>query len=106
MLSGDDDLTLRMMEKGAVGVISVASNVSPSGVTAMTASALKGDMDRARTLDNALRPLYKACFVETSPIPVKAALSLMGLCTREMRLPLTEAAPSTLELMAETILDV
>ena len=106
VLSGDDDLTLRMMEKGAVGVISVASNVSPSGVTAMTASALKGDMDRARTLDNALRPLYKACFVETSPIPVKAALSLMGLCTREMRLPLTEAAPSTLELMAETILDV
>ena len=106
VLSGDDDITLKMMEKGAVGVISVASNISPAGVSSMTASAMNGDFDRARTLDNALRPLYKACFVETSPIPVKAGLSLMGLCTREMRLPLTEASPKTLELMAETILDV
>ena len=103
VLSGDDDITLEIMEKGAVGVISVASNISPAGVSAMTAAALDGDFQRAHELDNSLRPLYKACFVETSPIPVKAGLSLMGLCSREMRLPLTEASPKTLELMAEII---
>ena len=105
VLSGDDDLTLDMMEEGAVGVISVASNVSPEKVTAMTHCALIGNIGRARTVNSDLKPLYKACFVETSPIPVKAALSLMGLCTKEMRLPLTEASPSTLELMAEIIRD-
>ena len=106
VLSGDDDLTLQMMEKGAMGVISVASNISPAGVTTMTAAALQGDFQKANTVNRALKSLYKACFVETSPIPVKGALSLMHLCTKEMRLPLTEASPSTLELMAEIILDV
>jgi 4-hydroxy-tetrahydrodipicolinate synthase len=106
VISGDDDITLEIMEKGAVGVISVASNVDPARVSAMTAAALRGDWDKARVVDNALKPLYKACFVESSPIPAKGALSLMGLCTKEMRLPLVEASQSTLDLMSRLIQDV
>ena len=105
VLSGDDDITLEIMEKGAAGVVSVASNVNPAGVSALTAAAMEGRWDDARSIDAGLKPLYKACFIETSPIPAKGALSLMGLCTKEMRLPLTEASQSTLELMAGLIPD-
>ena len=103
VISGDDDITLDIMEKGAVGVISVASNVDPARVSKMTSFALAGEWDKAREVDNALKPLYKACFVESSPIPAKAALNLMGLCSNEMRLPLVEASQSTVDLMAELI---
>ena len=106
VISGDDDITLEIMEKGAVGVISVASNVDPAKVSAMTALALDGQWEKAREVDNVLKPLYKACFVESSPIPAKAALSLMGLCTKEMRLPLVEASQSTTDLMSALIQDV
>jgi len=105
VLSGDDDITLQIMEKGAVGVVSVASNVNPAGISAMTRAAMEGRWEDARAIDAGLRPLYKACFVETSPIPAKGALSLMGLCTKEMRLPLVEASQSTLDLMAQLIPD-
>jgi 4-hydroxy-tetrahydrodipicolinate synthase len=105
VLSGDDDITLLIMEKGAVGVVSVASNVNPAGVSAMTRAAMEGRWEDARAIDAGLKPLYKACFIETSPIPAKGALSLMGLCTKEMRLPLVEASQSTLDLMAQLIPD-
>ena len=105
VLSGDDDITLQIMEKGAVGVVSVASNVNPAGVSAMTRAAMEGRWEDARAIDAGLKPLYKACFIETSPIPAKGALSLMGLCTKEMRLPLVEASQSTLDLMAQLIPD-
>ena len=106
VISGDDDITLEIMEKGAVGVISVASNVDPARVSAMTAAALAGDMAKASAINDRLKPLYKACFVESSPIPAKAALNLMGLCTKEMRLPLVEASQSTVDLMSTLIQDV
>ena len=106
VISGDDDITLEIMEKGAVGVISVASNIAPAKVSAMTAAALAGEWEKARGIDAGLKPLYKACFVESSPIPAKAGLSLLGLCTKEMRLPLVEASQSTLDLMAGLIQDV
>lgn len=103
VLSGDDDLTLDMMKHGAVGCISVASNIVPDKVKALTDAALAGDFAAAEQINAALKPLYKACFVETSPIPAKAVMNLMGLCTKEMRLPLTEASSSTVELMQELI---
>ncbi len=99
VLSGDDDKTLDMMKDGARGVISVASNVLPDKVSAMTAAALDGRWEEAGALDDALKPLYKACFVESNPIPAKAALSLMGLCSDQMRLPLIPASEATRELM-------
>ena len=103
VLSGDDELTLDMMKHGAAGCISVASNVVPDKVKALTDAALAGDFAAAEKTDAGLKPLYKACFVESNPVPVKAAMSLMGLCTKEMRLPLTEASSSTVELMQKLI---
>lgn len=103
VLSGDDDLTLEMMKHGAAGCISVASNIVPGKVKALTDAALEGRFEDADRIDEALGALYKACFVESNPVPVKAALSLMGLCTKEMRLPLTEASSSTVRLMQELI---
>lgn len=103
LLSGDDDLTLEMMRHGAAGVISVASNIAPEKVSAMTAAALEGRWDDAASIDAGLQPLFKACFVESNPIPAKAALNLLGLCSAEMRLPLTEATPATKETMKALI---
>ena len=103
VLSGDDDMTLDMMENGARGVISVASNIAPAKVTAMTSAALEGKWDEAKVIDSALQPLFKACFVESNPVPVKKGLSLMGLCTDEMRLPLTSATDATAQVMKEVL---
>lgn len=88
ILSGDDSLTLPMLVVGAVGVISVVANVVPRDVAEMIDSFQRGDTVRARELHLALFPLIKALFVETNPIPVKRALSLMGLTGDEVRLPL------------------
>lgn len=111
LLSGDDDLTLEMMKYGASGVISVASNLVPDKVSDMCHKALvassKADFDSdwicASDIDSSLAPLFKVCFVESNPIPVKAGLSLLGLCTAEVRLPLTEATVSTRASMAEAL---
>ena len=103
VLSGDDDLTLEMMRHGAAGVISVASNIAPEKVADLTHTVLEGRFEEAAALDEALKPLYKACFVESNPIPAKAALNLLGICSDEMRLPLVEASQSTRDLMSEVI---
>ncbi len=100
VLSGNDDQTLPLMASGCDGVISVASNVAPSQMKALADAAAAGDMEKAVALNNELMPLYHACFVESNPIPVKAALSIMGFCTPEMRLPLTEAVQSTRDLLS------
>ena len=103
VLSGNDDDTLALMKDGAAGVISVASNIVPEKVSAMTRAALDGRWEEAEELDEALKPLYHACFVEPNPIPAKAALSLLGLCTPTMRLPLVQAEPGTFDLMKEVL---
>ena len=95
ILSGDDDLTFPLMATGAHGVISVASNVLPGAVAAMTGALEEGDLKAARDLHHYLSPLYKACFVESNPIPVKAALALLGFCTDTVRLPLAPASETT-----------
>lgn len=106
VLSGDDDMTFEMMKNGAAGVISVASNIAPAEVSAMTSAALEGRFEEAATLDARLQPLFKNCFVESNPVPVKAGLSLMGLCSPEMRLPLTTATEKTVEIMKETLTEL
>ena len=92
VLSGDDSLTLPMMAVGASGVISVAANVVPADVTAMVHAALDGDWERAGTLHARLYPLFRDLFVETNPIPVKAALAMLGKIAEEYRLPLSPMA--------------
>lgn len=102
-LSGDDDMTFELMKKGAAGVVSVASNLAPAEVAAMAKAALEGRMDEAAELDARLQPLFKNCFVESSPVPVKAGMEQLGLASSEMRLPLTPASPETRKIMSETI---
>lgn len=103
VLSGNDDQTLPLMACGADGVISVASNVAPEQMKALTRAVAASDLKEAIRLNNSLMPLYHACFVESNPIPVKAALSLMGLCSDEMRLPLLPATGDTRTLLADVL---
>ena len=88
VISGDDALTLPMMAMGGKGVISVTANIVPSDMAEMTAAALEGDFTEARRINAKLYPLHKVLFLETNPIPVKAALALLGRCSDEVRLPL------------------
>ena len=88
IVSGDDSLTLPMMSVGAVGVISVVSNIVPRELVEMTHAALKGDFARASGIHAKLFPLFKDLFIETNPIPVKAALAMMGQIEERYRLPL------------------
>jgi 4-hydroxy-tetrahydrodipicolinate synthase len=88
ILSGDDSLTLPFMAVGAQGVISVASNVIPREVAQMVDAFTRGQIRKASQLHAKLYPLFKDLFIETNPIPVKAALAMMGLIAEEYRLPL------------------
>lgn len=103
VLSGNDDQTLPLMACGADGVISVASNVAPEQMKALTRAVAASDLKEAIRLNNSLMPLYHACFVESNPIPAKAALSIMGLCRDEMRLPLLPATGGTRTLLADVL---
>jgi 4-hydroxy-tetrahydrodipicolinate synthase len=94
IISGDDSLTLPLMSIGGKGVISVLSNLIPAQIKALTASALKGDYETARKLHVKLFPLFKGMFVETNPIPIKTAMSMLGVDTAELRLPLCELTDS------------
>ncbi len=89
ILSGDDSLTLPLIALGAKGAISVISNVMPRETHDLVQAATAGDLVRARELHYKMLPLVRALFLETNPIPVKYAASLMGKCTAELRMPLT-----------------
>ena len=88
ILSGDDSLTLPFMAVGAQGVISVASNVIPREVSQMVSAFARGDAQKATQLHAKFYPVFKDLFLETNPVPVKAALAMMSLIEEEYRLPL------------------
>jgi 4-hydroxy-tetrahydrodipicolinate synthase len=90
ILSGEDALTLRMMELGATGTISVTANVLPRMMSEFCSAFLRGDFATARALDAKLQPIHEILFVETSPSPTKWALAEMGRIDRGIRLPLIE----------------
>ncbi len=94
VMSGDDNLTLPMLSVGARGVVSVVANIAPKEIAAMVSAFLNGDAKKAAALHRTLFPLVKSLFIETNPIPVKAALGLMGLCDPRPRLPLTPLSKS------------
>lgn len=106
VLSGDDDMTFAFMATGAHGVISVASNIAPKEVARMTAAALRGDFAGARELHHRLFPLFKACFVESNPIPAKAAMSILGLAGATVRLPLSDPSEPTYQIMDKVLKDL
>ena len=95
VLSGDDALTLASMAVGAKGVVSVASNVVPKVVANLVAAAASGEFAAAREVHERLQPLFRALFVEPNPVPVKAALKLMGRGNGAVRAPLYAALPET-----------
>lgn len=103
VLSGNDDETLDLMQNGAEGVISVASNIVPSMVVELTHAMLEGKTEEAQKLHDTLTPLFRDCFIESNPIPTKAALSAMGLIQNECRLPLVPASQGAYDQMLGTI---
>ncbi len=90
ILSGDDSLTLPFMSVGAVGVVSVASNLIPAQVCALVNAQDAGDVKSARALHRQLLPIFKDLFIEPNPVPIKTALSWRGMMSAEVRLPLCE----------------
>lgn len=92
LLSGDDSLTLPLIAIGAKGVISVVSNLIPDRVKVMVDAALAGNFTEATRSHLELFPLFKTLFVETNPIPIKAAMAMNGSDTGELRLPLCKLA--------------
>jgi len=97
VLSGDDALTLPLLSIGGKGVISVVANLIPRNVKAMITAFNNGDLKQARALHFKMFQLVKAMFIETNPIPVKAAAAMMGLIQPDIRLPLTEPDPDSVE---------
>jgi 4-hydroxy-tetrahydrodipicolinate synthase len=95
VLSGDDAVTLPLMALGGKGIISVASNEIPAEMTALAQACLKGDFAAARAVHRRFLPLMEVNFVESNPIPVKAALARMGLLEPVWRLPLLAPQPAS-----------
>ena len=93
VLSGDDAMTFAVIAHGGDGLISVVSNATPRLMTELVASARCGDLRRARELNAQLTPWMRAAFVESNPIPSKAALHMMGRIGPTLRLPLVELNP-------------
>ncbi|RYD70359.1 MAG: 4-hydroxy-tetrahydrodipicolinate synthase [Verrucomicrobiaceae bacterium] len=103
ILSGDDSLTLPFIAAGAVGVISVASNLVPGGVCDLVQHALAGRFEEARRVHLRLYPLFKDLFVETNPVPIKAAMALAGKIQPHVRLPLCELSSSSQQKLEATL---
>ena len=102
VLSGDDALTLPMMAVGATGIISVASNVIPAELVNMVNLALAGDFKAAGELHKKYYRFFVDLFIESNPIPVKAAMELAGRGKAEYRLPLCELTPAHYEQLRQT----
>lgn len=106
VISGDDALTLPMIALGADGLISVASNEAPEMMSKMNELALAGNWDDARALHYRLLPLMEANFIESSPGPVKAAMTHMGLIEENLRLPLVPVQEKTRARMREVLIEL
>ncbi len=103
LLSGDDFTILPFLSCGGDGVITVAGNIVPRDTAELVRAFERGDLPRARELQGKLLPLADALFAETSPVPVKAALHMMGRSEDAIRMPLTPATEQTRELLREVM---
>lgn len=106
LFSGEDALNLPILAIGAAGVISVVSNVAPLQIKKMCEYALNNDVASAALINDKLIPLIKACFTEVNPIPIKAALKIMGFNMGLPRSPLTEAEESTKQLLKKSLCEL
>jgi 4-hydroxy-tetrahydrodipicolinate synthase len=103
LLAGDDHVALPAIAVGATGLVSVLANLLPRAARALVEASRRGDAAEARRLDHGLRPVIDALFVESNPIPLKAGLSLIGIGTPTVRLPLTAAEPATVERLRSAL---
>jgi len=103
VLSGDDSLTLPFMSVGAVGVISVASNIIPADVSRMVSHYLAGESSKALEIHQKYYPLFKDLFIEPNPVPAKFVLARLGKMTSEVRLPLCEMSSASVQRLTETL---
>ncbi|MDD1668106.1 MAG: 4-hydroxy-tetrahydrodipicolinate synthase [Methanomicrobiales archaeon] len=103
VISGDDNMTLPLLQLGGVGVISVAANVEPKLMVEMYEAFRKGNLTRAREVNEKLGPLYKDLFIDTNPIPVKKAVGLRGMAAGPVRLPLDDLDADKTAKLAKTL---
>ncbi len=106
LYSGNDDMVLPLMGLGAQGVISVVANVLPAEMAEMAQSYLKGDTDKALAMQLKLLPLIRALFAEVNPIPCKAAVEMMGLCSGDLRLPLIPVSAENRSKLRDALIDL
>lgn len=103
VLSGDDSLALPMIKEGALGVISVASNLIPAEVSALVAAALDGKYDEAQVLHDKYAKTFDDLFIDTNPIPVKAAMAMKGLIEETYRLPMCATTDENKAVLRATL---
>ncbi len=103
VLSGDDNLVFPLMALGGKGVISVASNLVPDRMSAFVKAALAGRWEEAREWHYRLLPLFKAIFIETNPIPIKAAMAMKGLLEERYRLPMCPLAQASRDSLTSAL---
>jgi 4-hydroxy-tetrahydrodipicolinate synthase len=103
--SGEDSLIFSLMALGGKGVISTVANVAPKETAELATACLLGNWEKGRELQLELIPLIRSLFIETNPIPVKTALSLMGKCSGDLRLPLTPMAEGNLSKLKQAMRD-
>jgi 4-hydroxy-tetrahydrodipicolinate synthase len=103
--SGEDSLTFSLMALGGKGVISTVANVAPKDMSQLTDACSTGNWEKGRQLQFKLMPLIRAVFLETNPIPIKTALSLMRKCTSELRLPLTPMSEGNFKKLKQSMTD-
>ena len=103
VLSGDDAITLPLMAVGGKGVISVASNEIPADMVAMVQAGLRGDFAAARAVHHRILPLMQINFIESNPVPVKAAMAAMGLLEETFRLPMCSPTPASREKIVHVL---
>ncbi|WP_052218161.1 4-hydroxy-tetrahydrodipicolinate synthase [Thermincola ferriacetica] len=102
--SGDDGLTLPLLAVGCCGVVSVAAHVVGKEMNEMIAAFQRGDVEKAKSIHLDLLPVFRAMFITTSPIPVKAAMNMLGFAAGELRPPLGPAGPAESEVIRKTLL--
>lgn len=103
VLSGDDALTLPLIALGGQGVISVVSNLVPQAICALVKEAQAGNFQKAREWHYHLLPLFKTAFIETNPIPIKAAMQWCGMAAGPCRLPLCELDPASYQILKQVM---
>ena len=101
VLSGDDNMTYPLIALGGNGVVSVVSNLMPEEMRKLVHAALDGDYETAREMHYRLMPIFKGAFIETNPIPIKAAMAMKGMCQEVYRAPMCEMQPENREKLRE-----